>query len=188
MLLLLPFPRLGWVDKNRTSEQNKKTRWNLSPSPRWRGASCRTKLSLSCTFPPLAVPSLDVPPLALPSRSTIFAGPLLSRAGSARSRPPNPTQNVPPAQNVPPGPDRQHLNFLCPMEREGSYRPFPSDVPGGYKSPGRIVVHIQWLSSAAGCRLAPFGLCVCVCVCVFIKFHITAQSGPVILVILCHSH
>ena len=29
---------------------------------------------------------------------------------------------------------------------------------------------------------------VCVCVCVFIELHITAQSGPVILVILCHSH
>ena len=28
----------------------------------------------------------------------------------------------------------------------------------------------------------------CVCVCVFIKLHITAQSGPVILAILCHSH
>ena len=31
-------------------------------------------------------------------------------------------------------------------------------------------------------------VCVCVCVCVFMKLHITAQSGPVILVILCHSH
>ena len=31
-------------------------------------------------------------------------------------------------------------------------------------------------------------LSVCVSVCVFIKLHITAQSGPVILVILCHSH
>ena len=31
-------------------------------------------------------------------------------------------------------------------------------------------------------------ICVCVCVCVFIKLHITPQSGPVILVILCHSH
>ena len=30
-------------------------------------------------------------------------------------------------------------------------------------------------------------VCVCVCVCVFIKLHITTQSGPVILVILCHS-
>ena len=32
-------------------------------------------------------------------------------------------------------------------------------------------------------------LYVCVvCVYIFIKLHITAQSGPVILVILCHSH
>ena len=31
-------------------------------------------------------------------------------------------------------------------------------------------------------------VCLCVCVCVFIKLHITTQSGPVILVILCHSH
>ena len=31
-------------------------------------------------------------------------------------------------------------------------------------------------------------MCVCVCVYVLIKLHITAQSGPVILVILCHSH
>ena len=29
---------------------------------------------------------------------------------------------------------------------------------------------------------------VCVCVCVFIELHITAQSGPANLVILCHSH
>ena len=29
-------------------------------------------------------------------------------------------------------------------------------------------------------------LCLCICVCVFIKLRITAQSGPVILVILCH--
>ena len=40
---------------------------------------------------------------------------------------------------------------------------------------------------------ADISLCVCmcvcvfVCVCIFIKLHITAQSGPVILVILCHS-
>ena len=31
-------------------------------------------------------------------------------------------------------------------------------------------------------------MAVCVCVCVFIKLHITAQSGPIILFILCHSH
>ena len=43
----------------------------------------------------------------------------------------------------------------------------------------------------------PHGVCVCVCACkresvrvylVFIKLHITAQSGPATLVILCHSH
>ena len=35
------------------------------------------------------------------------------------------------------------------------------------------------------CRASPI---MCVCVCVFIKLHITAQSGPVIRVILYHSH
>ena len=39
-----------------------------------------------------------------------------------------------------------------------------------------------------GCNTDSLCVCVCVCVCVFIKLHITAQSGPVILVILCHSH
>ena len=29
---------------------------------------------------------------------------------------------------------------------------------------------------------------VCMYVCIFIKLHTTVQSGPVILVILCHSH
>ena len=42
----------------------------------------------------------------------------------------------------------------------------------------------QVLSSKTNSR----SMCVCVCVCIFIKLHITAQSGPVILVILCHSH
>ena len=28
----------------------------------------------------------------------------------------------------------------------------------------------------------------CMYVCMYIKFHITAQSGPIILVIICHSH
>ena len=31
-------------------------------------------------------------------------------------------------------------------------------------------------------------VCSYVCLYVFIKLHITTQSGPVILVILCHSH
>ena len=36
-------------------------------------------------------------------------------------------------------------------------------------------------------RVAKVPVSVCVCVCVFIKLHMTAQSGLVILVILCHS-
>ena len=34
----------------------------------------------------------------------------------------------------------------------------------------------------------PVSLSLCVCVYIFIKLCITAQSGPVILVIVCHSH
>ena len=44
--------------------------------------------------------------------------------------------------------------------------------------------------SSVKCVYVRVNVCVDVwmCVCVFIKLHITAQSGPVILVILCHSH
>ena len=42
-------------------------------------------------------------------------------------------------------------------------------------------------NSAFDFRFYSVCVCVCVCVCVFIKLHITTQSGPVILVILCHS-
>ena len=45
-----------------------------------------------------------------------------------------------------------------------------------------------WWSTRV-CARACVRVCIyCVCVCVFIKLHITAQSGPVILVILCHSY
>ena len=110
---------------------------------------------------------------------------------------PNLAQNVSPvAHKVSPGPHRRHENS-CPREREGGYRSIPPDLPGGYRPPGRLLPQLQRLSSAAGFRLTLLGwwcVCVCarvrvfVCVCVFIKLHITAQSGPVILVILCHSH
>ena len=36
--------------------------------------------------------------------------------------------------------------------------------------------------------LASRGLLQCVCMCVSLKLHITVQSGPVTLVIICHSH
>ena len=137
--------------------------------------SCQAELSPSRTFPSLAVPSL-----AFPSLPTMLAGPLLSRASGARSMPPTP------AENVPPGPHRRHVNS-CPMEREGGYRPILPDFPGGYRPPGRLLLQQQQLSSCAGFWLTS-SVCMCVCVCVFIKLHITAQSGLVILVILCHSH
>ena len=47
--------------------------------------------------------------------------------------------------------------------------------------------HLQHLKVRV-CVCVCMCLCVCACVCVFIKLHVTAQSGPVILVILCHSH
>ena len=104
--------------------------------------------------------------------------------------PPNPAQKVPPvAHRVPPGPHSRDVNSY-PREREGGYKPIPPDLPGGYSPPGRLLLQLQRLSSVAGFRLTPKGrwcVCVCVCVCVFIKLHMTAQSGLVILVILCHS-
>ena len=107
---------------------------------------------------------------------------------------PNPAQKVlPVAHRVLPGSHSRDV-YSCPREREGGYKPIPPDLPGGERPPGRLLLQLQRLSSAAGFRLIPKGrwwdvcVCVCVCVCVFIKLHITAQSGPVILVILCHSH
>ena len=38
------------------------------------------------------------------------------------------------------------------------------------------------------CMYVRMYVCMYVCMYVFIKLHITTQSGPVILVILCHSH
>ena len=47
-----------------------------------------------------------------------------------------------------------------------------------------------WCVCVCMCVCVSVCVCACVCVCVrvFIKLHVTAQSGPVILVILCHSH
>ena len=42
-------------------------------------------------------------------------------------------------------------------------------------------------SVLSGTAVVVVCVCVCVCMCVFIKLHITAQSGLVILVILCPS-
>ena len=100
----------------------------------------------------------------------MLAGPLLSRAGGARSMPPNPAQKVPPvAHRDPPGPHSRDVNS-CPRERQGGYKQIPPDLPGGYRPPGRLLLQLQRLSSVAGFRLTPKGRCVCVCVC-FLPIH-----------------
>ena len=44
------------------------------------------------------------------------------------------------------------------------------------------------LTAAVSLVISVVCMYVCMYVCIFIKLHITAQSGPVIRVILCHSH
>ena len=156
LLLLLQCPGLEWVGANhRKSGQNKKTRRDPYPGPRWRGPSCQDGLLPSRTFPLLALPPLSVPPLALPSRSTIHADPLLSRASGVRFMPPNLAQNDPSvAHKVPPGPPRRHV-YSCPRESEGGYRPIPPALKGGYRPLVRLLLQLQRL--------------------------FTVQSGPVLL-------
>ena len=64
-----------------------------------------------------------------------------------------------------------NVHFPCSPDHEQNWQPYPVDPYSCYR---------WW----------PYMGSMCVCVCVFIKLHITAQSGPVILliVILCHSH
>ena len=65
-----------------------------------------------------------------------------------------------------------NFHFPCSADHEQDWQPCSVDP-----YPATV-----YCSSVCVC------LCVCEYVCVFIKLHITAQSGPVILVILCHSH
>ena len=51
------------------------------------------------------------------------------------------------------------------------------------------ISHNEWVKTEIKSPVQKGSLAACVCVCVcYIKLHITTQSGPVILVILCHSH
>ena len=47
---------------------------------------------------------------------------------------------------------------------------------------------LPWQVTMDQLIFASLSLYVCMYVCIFIKLHITAQSGPVIRVLLCHSH
>ena len=51
-----------------------------------------------------------------------------------------------------------------------------------------IKLHITTQSGPVILVILCHSQCMYVCMYVFIKLHITTQSGPVILVILCHSH
>ena len=101
----------------------------------------------------------------------------------------------PPSPSLPPPPPPPLLLLpLLPVEflslsLEGPLPPLGQLM----NCPLRPLSGFSWLrwprSSALQGALTPWVcVCVCVCVCVFIKLHITTQSGPVILVILCHSH
>ena len=71
------------------------------------------------------------------------------------------------------------------LSREGFSRPFASaTVKSNFVYPR---IRNQSFSTCWAFFLFFFSIFF-LCVCVFIKLHKTAQSGPVILVILCHSH
>ena len=106
----------------------------------------------------------------------MLAGPLLSRAGGARSMPPNPAQKVPQVgHRDPPGPHSRDVNS-CPRERQGGYKQIPPDLPGGYRPPGRLLLQLQRLSSVAGFRLTPKGrwcmYVVCMYLCMYVCMYV----------------
>ena len=103
----------------------------------------------------------------------MLAGPLLSRAGGARSMPPNLAQKVPQVgHRDPPGPHNRDVNS-CPRERQGGYKQIPPDLPGGYRPPGRLLLQLQRLSSVAGFRLTPKGRWCCMYVFMYVSMYLS---------------
>ena len=51
-----------------------------------------------------------------------------------------------------------------------------------------IFIKLHIITAQPGPVIRVIHVCMYVCMYVFIKLHITTQSGPVMLVILCHSH
>ena len=72
--------------------------------------------------------------------------------------------------------DRTHVPTCQKVTR------FPLSYRGEYNSNYYVLRHNRF-STVLQCNMY-----VCMYVCIFIKLHTTAQSGPVIRVILCHSH
>ena len=82
-----------------------------------------------------------------------------------------------------------YLNHHTPLDQSRVYRETQLRTLGVYcrEPAGTESVNLKVFPNGCCLGRSPC-VCVCMCVCVFIKLHITAQSGPVILVILCHSH
>ena len=115
---------------------------------------------LPLLFPP-CVRLLVSTPVPVPAPST-FSFPI-----------PTPFPSAPPAPRLRPRPRPRSL-LLVPRTR----------LPPQYKCMYR---HQALRTEMSGARKRNY-VCVCLCVYVYLlKLHITAQSGPVILVILCHS-
>ena len=71
--------------------------------------------------------------------------------------------------------------FGSPVPRQPAHLHTQAES-GAYGIPPEFRGGVVWSSIIVCARN------LCTCVCVFIKLHTTAQSGLVILVILCHSH
>ena len=75
-----------------------------------------------------------------------------------------------------------NIHFSCSADHVQDWQPYPLDpYPCNMCDNTLATVYKMTIHTLVI-------LCHSVCVCVFIELHITAQSGPVILVILCHSH
>ena len=74
--------------------------------------------------------------------------------------------------------------FSCSADHEQDWQPYPVD-PYSAICDDHTYIHNRAIRP---CHPSHSMYNVCMYVCIFIKLHITAQSGPVIRVILCHSH
>ena len=89
---------------------------------------------------------------------------------------------------------RRQLSRITPTSNDGnttgSVLPSVLSVLSSWQSASQelLIVSANKVERAKRSCVCFCILALCVCVCVFIKLHITAQSGPVILVILCHLH
>ena len=100
--------------------------------------------------------------------------------------------------SIPYSPTRatQATREFLPQRKERGLKNDPPRPPGWLQATRETSSAYTAVVFCCGIPAYPSGVSLCVyvrvyvyvCVCVFMKLHIIAQSGPVILVILCHSH